>query len=513
MKKVEKKLAIIDIGSNTIRLVIYLHKEEYVLKEIENIKVSARLQNYLNNEQILTSEGLRILKNTLKLFKEIVSLHKGTLIKVFATAAIRQAKNKEEIKKSIRDEIGLSVDILSGEKEAFYGFLGVIHSTWIQDGITIDIGGGSTEITQFLNRKMVHSHSFPFGALTLKKQFIKEKVPTSDEMNNLAAFLQSKFLEIDWLENCRLPIVGIGGSARNLGKIDQAMKSYPIDSIHQYEINLKDILTVKEKLTSLSFSELQNVEGLSKERADIIIPAIEVFLTIYQTVDAPFFQFSQKGIREGILFNEIRDDNNYEYNNQLPLEKSLRQLAVEYEIDLEKRSAVTKTVMMLLDSLRKTGIFEVNENDIHDLRCASYIYNLGEFIERDSASQHTFYILSTRNMDGVSHRDRIKIALLTSYHSKTSFKQNVQPFKEWFTKQERHKLRVFGALLKFSFILNSTKREIVQGLRLLEGKDHIHLELYCNKSWTVEQQEAEKQIKHLENALGKSIILDFKWLS
>lgn len=98
MKKVEKKLAIIDIGSNTIRLAIYLHKEENVLKEVENIKVSARLQNYLNYEQILTSEGLRILKDTLKVFKEIVSLHNGTLIKVVATAAIRQAKIKKKLR-------------------------------------------------------------------------------------------------------------------------------------------------------------------------------------------------------------------------------------------------------------------------------------------------------------------------------------------------------------------------------------------------------------------------------
>lgn len=513
MKKVEKKLAIIDIGSNTIRLAIYLHKEENVLKEVENIKVSARLQNYLNYEQILTSEGLRILKDTLKVFKEIVSLHNGTLIKVVATAAIRQAKNKEEIKKSIREEIGLSVEILSGEKEAYYGFLGIINSTWIQDGITIDIGGGSTEITKFINRKMVHSHSYPFGALTLKQQFIKDKVPTSDEMSNLSAFLQSKFLECDWLKNCRLPIVGIGGSARNLGKIDQAIKSYPIDSIHQYEMNLKDILTVKEKLTSLSFSELQNVEGLSKERADIIIPAIEVFLTIYQVVNAPFFQFSQKGIREGILFDEIRNDIVNEHNNQHLLEKNLRQLAIEYEIDLEKRYAVMNTVKMFLDSIRKTRIFEVNENDIQDLRCASFIYNVGEFIERDSASRHTFYILSTSNINGVSHRDRIKIALLASYHSKATFKQNIQPFKEWFTKQDRQKLRVLGAILKFSFILNSTKRQIVQDIRFIEGKDHIQLEFYCNKSWQLEQQEAEKQIKHLENALGKKINLDFKLLS
>ncbi|MDI3312280.1 MAG: Ppx/GppA family phosphatase [Thermoanaerobacterium sp.] len=507
----EKRIAIIDIGSNTIRLVIYRYNDKNIFKEIENIKVPARLQNYLNHEQRITSEGLNILIDSLRVFKEIVSLHKVETMKIVATAAIREAKNRDEIKQLVSEKIGLSVEILSGEREAYYGFQGVINATNIQNGITIDIGGGSTEITKFLHRKIVRYHSFSFGVISLHRQFIKDKIPTNEELSNLSSFLNSEFMKIDWLKNCKLPIIGIGGSARNLGRIDQGMKDYPMESIHLYEMNLKDILTVKEKLASLSFEELQNVAGLSKERADIILLAIEVFQLLYRIVNAPFFQLSQKGIRDGILYDEIKEHSGSKDKFQHPIEKTFHQLALEYDVDLEKREMITKTAMMLFDAIRKTGIAELNENDLQDLRYASYIYNIGEYIEKSSASQHTFYILSNRNMDGLAHRDRIKIALLASYSSKTAYKHNVEPFKEWFTKQERQTLMVLGSIIKFAFHLNSSKRAIVQDVRFLidKGKNNIRLELYCNKSWQVEKLEVEKQIKHLEHALGKNIILDF----
>jgi exopolyphosphatase/guanosine-5'-triphosphate,3'-diphosphate pyrophosphatase len=502
--------AIIDIGSNTIRLIIYRIKTDKMIKEIENIKVSARLQNYIDYKQILNPEGINVLLETLMLFKEIISLHKVTSTKAVATAALRQAKNQDEIKQFINDKIGISIKILSEEEEAFYGFLGVIRATDINDGITIDLGGGSIEITQFLNRKMVNFHSFPMGVLTLNQRFVKNKVPTSYEISELSNYLHLKFHRLNWLINCQLPIIGIGGSARNLGEIDQAMKHYPLPSLHQYEMSIKDILTVKANLESLTYQELQKVKGLSKERSDIIFPAIEVFLSIYRTVNAPFFQLSEKGIRDGIIYDEIREPSLNKNDFYQNLEAILRQIALEFDIDLEKRLQVVDTLKRLFNTFCQTGILEADEQDLNDLRYASYLYNLGEFFEKDSASAHTFYLISNQNLEGFSHKNRIKLALLASYQSKAAFKNYIRPFKEWFPKKNRQKLRVLGSLLKLSFALNRTKRDIILDAKCREEKEQLYLELYCNKSWQIEQQEAEKQIRHLEKSLGRTIVLQFQ---
>ncbi|MGZ4161449.1 MAG: Ppx/GppA phosphatase family protein, partial [Neobacillus sp.] len=357
---------------------------------------------------------------------------------------------------------------------------------------------------------MVNFHSFPIGVLSLNKQFVKNKVPTDLGISELSNYLQLKFQRLKWLVNCQLPIIGIGGSARNLGEIDQAMKSYPLHSLHQYEMNIKDILMVKAKLELLSFQELQKVKGLSKERSDIIFPAIEVFLSLYKTVNAPFFQLSEKGIRDGILYDEIKKQHLDENDFQQNLEVNLYQMSLEFDIDLEKRQQVFNTVKRLFNTFGQAGILEDVEQDLDDLRFASYLYNLGEFFERDSASAHTFYLISNQNLEGFSHKDRIKIALLASFQSKDTFKSYVRPFKEWFPKKERQKLRILGSLLKVSFALNRTKRNIILDAKCREEEGHLHLKLYCNKSWQIEQQEAEKQIRHLEKSLGRTIVLQFQ---
>jgi exopolyphosphatase/guanosine-5'-triphosphate,3'-diphosphate pyrophosphatase len=357
---------------------------------------------------------------------------------------------------------------------------------------------------------VVHCHSFPFGVLSLNQQFVKNKVAASEELERISSYIRLHFEQMKWLNNCQLPIIGTGGSARNLAEIDQALKSYPLNSIHQYEINLNDILTVKAKLTALSYEELLRVPGLSKERSDIIIPAIEVFLSIYKLVNAPFFRFSQKGIRDGLVYEEI-DQSNARKNDYNLLQNVYYQMAAEYGMDLEKRKMVLNTVHLLFQSIRANGLADVNENDLHCLHCASYCYGLGEIIARDSAEAHTFYILANKNIDRLSHRDRIKIALLASYQSKNMFKKQIRPFKEWFTKDERQRLKQLGIILKISYILNSTKRDIVQDICFIKDNNgDLNLDIFCNKSWKVEQIEVEKQIKQFENAFGGKVMIHFK---
>lgn len=105
-----------------------------------------------------------------------------------ATAAIRSAKNRKMVLEAIKRETNFDFRVLSGQEEAYYGYLAVIHSVYLTEGITIDIGGASTEVAYFKNRELVHSYSFPFGALTLKKRFIANSEPKESEMKELTAF-------------------------------------------------------------------------------------------------------------------------------------------------------------------------------------------------------------------------------------------------------------------------------------------------------------------------------------
>jgi len=503
------KYGIIDIGSNTIRLVIYERNKAGRLKEIENVKSVARLREYLSDDEILSEEGIQVLLGTLLSFQEITRHHQVNEIKCVATATIRQAKNRQEIIDLIEKATDFQMRILTGFEEAYYGYLAVVNSTSVSEAVTIDIGGGSTELTYFKNRQLIHCHSFAFGALSLKKQFISGNVPTPAELKELSAYILEQFQSLPWLHNKYVPIIAIGGSARNLVQIHQSLKAYPLAGLHQYEMNLNDITRVRRVLSYLTFEQIQKLEGLSKDRADIIIPAVEVFKVLYEVVAARSFILSKKGLRDGLFYEEFNKQFGVPIFPNV-LEESFFELAQDYGINLDNVRYVNKLLTQLVEQIRFLNLFPVTNSDICDLKRAAHVYYLGQYIDEESSSQHTFYILANRTIDGLSHRDRLKLALTASYKNKTVFKQYIEPFADWFSSEERKKLRFLGALLRFAFSLNATKRNIVQAINVSEQSGAIMMEIFCKRDWRAEEYQAERHKKHLEKALKRPIILHFQ---
>jgi exopolyphosphatase/guanosine-5'-triphosphate,3'-diphosphate pyrophosphatase len=508
MSSQKKYFAVIDIGSNSMRLVIYFQQHSGRLHEVENVKAVARLRNYINDDKNLSDEGIYKLIRTLKSFKEVVSNYELTEFKIVATAAVRQARNNQEIKKIVKEELDWEMRILSEYEEAFYGYLAVVNSTTINEGITVDIGGGSTEVTYFKNRILRHSYSFPFGALNLKDFFDNKKTNVKN-IQKLRRFLQQSFHSIDWLPNKYVPLIGIGGSARNMVQIDQNLKRYPLAGLHQYEMNDSDMAQIIHYLASLSPEELSNVDGLSSDRADTILPAIILFHSLYLAINSDKFILSRKGLRDGVFYEDLSENSNINlYPNVL--EDSLTELINEYDLEPARIEQTKKLTEQLFNGFKTYGIGSLTKKDWELLYLACHVYNLGNYIDSESSSQHTFYLLSNRTIDGLMHTDRLKMSLIASYKSKTTFKQYIRPYKQWFIKEERKKLALLGAMLKFTYSLDDTNRQTVQDLKLTLKKDQtINLTFYCDKDFLPEQYQAEKQKKHLEKLLKKSIRLLF----
>ncbi|RDW16473.1 exopolyphosphatase [Oceanobacillus arenosus] len=500
--------SIIDIGSNTMRLVVYAQDKSGRLHEVENTKAVARLRNYLEEDNILNQKGITRMVDTLKSFKDVVDTYELNELVCVATATIRQAKNNQKIKEIVMEEVGWEMRILSEEEEAYYGYLAVVNSTSITEGITIDIGGGSTEVTYFKDRLLVNSHSFPFGALTLK-DFLTGNKSMEKKQIKLRAYLLEQFNTLDWLVDRQLPLIGIGGSARNLAQIHQSRENYPLAGLHQYQMNDSDIAEITSYLSSLCEEELGKVEGLSDDRVDTIIPAANVFLCLYQMIDATTFVLSRKGLRDGVFYEQMT--NHLEsplYPNVL--EDSIEDLVHEYNLNETQIHHVQFLTKKLLEELQINGLGSLTRHDWELLDRACYVYNLGQYIDSESSAQHTFYLLANRTIDGLMHIDRLKLALIASFKNKTVFNQFIDPFHSWFLKKERKKLYTLGSLLKFTYSLDATKRQVVQDFDFeMIKSDTIKLTLYCNNDFKPEEYQANKQKNHLEKALQKNIELKF----
>lgn len=502
------KIGVIDIGSNTIRLVIYEWSQSgRNFKEIENIKVTARLRSYLNRSQSLNDEGITLLIDTLQSFQIMINHYRLTNVICVATAAIRQSANREEILRTLQEKTGFSINLLSEYEEAYNGYLSVIHSTDIKEGITIDMGGASTEITYYRDRKLVHYHSFPFGSLSLKLQFVEGNVPTTGEREQIRQFLRPQFQSFAWLTDKHIPVIAMGGSARSVAQIHQNFIKYPLAGMHQYEMNILELKEVKENLQPLSYTELQKVEGLSKDRSYTILPAFELFDILCEISKATKFVFSLRGLREGILYQKMSNiDNDF-----IPLvDASINALMQDFRLASQDVDQVKKIASLFYDQVTPIigkGTF-FREEDFELLMRGAQTFHLGKYGDEESSSA-TFYLLANRTIMGLSHRERVKLALVASFKGKGTFQKYLQPLKSWFTKEEQKKLCILGAILKLSKSLDSTKHNIVRDLDITSNENSWTMNIRCQDYYKFEEYQFEKQKKHLEKLLKISIIPHF----
>lgn len=504
-----KKTAIIDIGSNTVRLVIYNYDNEGTLHELANMKKTARLRSYIDDTGVMNEEGIESLKELLLNFKQILEDFDVPFVYAAATAAIRQATNHAQIIAQMTAETGIELQLLSEEQEAYFGFVAVAYSMSTPSAITIDMGGGSTEITMFENKTLQHTHSFPFGTVSLKQKFIAGDTMTAAESKQLIAYVRKHFLSLPWIVDQHLPIIGIGGSARNIAQIHQQRIKHPISNVHHYEMKQDDMDELAQFLWTQSYEDLHQLEGLSADRADSILLAMEVFRTLMEVVHTPTFLFSKKGLREGIMINRVLQETPDAYNKYDIFGGSSRKLAASFGRSYEEQQYIDFLVTTLYRQACKEFQLIRMERELSFLRGAAPLYNLGDFIEQDSASQHTFYLIANQAIPGTSHRDRLRIALIASYKNKGQLEQLLVRYQGWFSKEEIKEIRMLGAILKFIFALNVSKRMVVKAVELKNDDDEVRITFTTSKTAAAESYAAERQKKHIERILKKTVTLQF----
>ncbi len=503
------KTAIIDIGSNTIRLVLYKYNKQEGLHEFGNIKKVARLRSYIQENGEMSEQGIQVLADTLTSFKKILDDFEVNDIKTAATAAVRQAKNNMEIIKRMEEQTGISIDLLSEEEEAYFGFVAIAHSMDTPSAVTIDIGGGSTEITLFKNKKLQKTISFPFGTVSLKQRFVSGDIINEDEKKLLRQYVKKQFDNLEWIKNVQLPVIAIGGSARNIAQIHQHLINYPISGVHQYEMTNNHLTELSNYLGGMTFEQLKQLDGLSSDRADIIGIALEVFRVLMSQVDATFFQISKKGLREGLIINRVLQSDPEAFDKYNVFDENAKRITFKYGRSEEECKMLSSLSEQLYKECCTLNCFSFNEKHLDLIKKAAQVYLIGEYIELDSSNQHTFYLIANQSIAGMNHVDRVKLALLASYKNKDYFRRFSAPFTAWIDREELKLLKDYGAILKFVYSLNVSKRNVVKSVKLEKLHDTILVNVKADNLPMAEIYQSERQKKYIERILKKTVQIQF----
>jgi len=503
-----KRFALLDIGSNTIRLVLFEYTPGEGLREIKNIKTPARLAQYLNEENIMEEAGILKLLDILEGFKRIADRYDVTEIHTAATAAVRASKNNKDIEKRVEEELNFPLRILTGEEEAYFGYKAVVHSISYKDAITIDIGGGSTELTFYENKNLVYSTSLPFGVVTLKNKFFKDEHNSEKAIKQTREFVKEELKSVRWIKDRNIPIVAMGGSARNVARIHQAMISYPIAGVHGYSMQLKHLQKVNNLLTETPTEELDNIDGLSKDRTDLIIPSIIVFEELYELANATAFEFSRQGLREGISMEIIKEDFPLAFNKFEVLETSLIELSNVFHVDRESGKKRASLAEGLYHELFRHGLIDVKRKHKYLMMNAAKLYKLGDFIDSDAGSQHTFYLLSNFNILGLKHKDRVRLALLASYKNNSLLSFYMREI-DWFSDEDHEQIRKMGSIIKFADSLNKSETDTVVDVMISDKGERFELVVRYTGDPVAEEYMAMRHMKHIEYITEKPIDVTF----
>lgn len=508
---IRNQYAIIDMGSNSFRLVINEIDNQGHYNELHNYKIVARLSAYILEDGSLSSAGVSIILDTLTRFKEVALSHQIKKMAVIATAAMRKATNQDEIVQTVKKELDITIRVLSEYEEAFYGYLAVVNSMSITEGFTVDIGGGSTEITMFTNRMLRHYHSFPFGAITLHQRFFQETKNQAESVQNLKDYVHEQLLTLPWLtDKLHLPIIGIGGSARNLALIHQRQVKYPLAGIHQYEIPSSDLNEINSMLQESSFDERSQVDGLSKDRVDIIVPASEVISAIVNNVQADTFIMSRKGLRDGVFYEELLKTME---TNRFPnvVEESIHQITSKYNIKVAHANHLSFLATQLYKQVSSYALVEHKQDEaLRLLQLSARFLYVGETINSESSSQNTFYLLTNITIEGLSHQDRLAVAFISSYKSKSQMLKFAEPFMQILSKSNLKLFELLGSIMKLAYSLDRTRRGAITKIGHVTKKhDQLVIPLFYRKDSYFENIHAIKNKKPLEKAIKHSIELTF----
>ena len=293
----EPRTAIIDIGSNSIRLVVYQGPER-MPATLFNEKVMAGLGRGLAETGAIAETGITVAKDALARFAAVAREMEVTRLRTVATAAVRDASNGKVLLDAARD-LGLEVELLSGEQEATGAGYGVLSAIPQADGIVGDLGGGSLELIRIRGGKVGERVSFPLGVLRIGA--IRDKGPGVLQREVARALDRAGWTG----KGAGLPLYLVGGSWRALARLDMHLGSYPLPVIHEYAMSAEAIARMGRTISHVNKSWLRAIPGLSAARAATLSDGTALLVSLLKHLGSDTTIVSAFGLREGLLYGAL----------------------------------------------------------------------------------------------------------------------------------------------------------------------------------------------------------------
>jgi exopolyphosphatase/guanosine-5'-triphosphate,3'-diphosphate pyrophosphatase len=402
----ERPFAVVDIGSNSGRMIVFRLRDDEHLDVIEDARAPLRLARELRDDDELGPEAIGRAVEALHDFKAVADGAGATKMIAVATSAVREARDGHDLVAAAK-ELGVELQVIDGELEARLGFLGAVHDLPVTAGCTMDVGGGSIEITRFEDRQLGTSWTMPFGSLRASDRFLEHDPPTEKELRRLRT-ATAEALEAAGVSELRKheDLVGMGGTVRNLAKVDLKRAEVDLPLLHGYELSARRLAAMIDDLAERSMSRRALVPGLNPDRADTIVGGALVVAEVMEHVGARRLIVSSRGLREGLALDSFgRDVPPASWVRTISVATLAGRFATWDVVAAERRTAIAVKIFDVLDATSPSSVREM-------LTHAATLVDIGRAIDYYDRFSHAAMIVLAADLAGFSHPDLAALATI-----------------------------------------------------------------------------------------------------
>ncbi len=320
----------------------------------------------------------------------------------------------------------------------------------------------------------------------------------------MIAMIEETAAQHPWIyQHPGLPMVGLGGTMRSLCNMDQRKKKYSLTLTHNYQLSDVEVDSWLTELRRLPFEQRKRVDGLSKDRADIIIPGLLILTTLFRISGASHYIVSGAGLRDGIFYETYRPEAP-QFSDVL--EHSVQNLlGLHPMVSLAHVQHVERLALRMFAHMH--GEHQLDERAGTYLRTAALLYRIGITIHYYQYHKHTFYLVAHSRIDGLTHREILLCAFIASFKSEKKLKQSVQLYKDVLRETDAELITKLGSLLQVAVALDRTETQVITDIETqLIGKQ-LHLSVIACNDWHIERRELETLSKDVQDIWGVKMVL------
>ncbi|MEA2297953.1 MAG: exopolyphosphatase / guanosine-5-triphosphate,3-diphosphate pyrophosphatase, partial [Solirubrobacteraceae bacterium] len=500
MSEEVRRLAVIDLGSNSFRLVVFSSGEGW-WKRTDEIFEAVRIGEGLAATGSLGEAPIRRALSTAYVFAHFCRANglRPESIRAVATSAIRDAENAGDFLVRAEQRTKLAVRVLSQQEEAYYGYLAAVNSTTLADGCVLDLGGGSMQVVGVEGRLAGASESFRLGAVRMTERFLPDDRPAKRrELDTLRAHVTRKLGRAPWLAGTGRRLVGLGGTVRNLATAAQRAAGLPSIGVQGMVVTRDALEDLVERLAALPPQERAEVPGIKAARADLILAGAVVVAAVLEVGGFDSLEATEAGLREGIFFET-------HLGGELPLFEDVRRasvvnLAAQYHVDEAHTRHVARLALGLFDELAAAGLHPGDPMERELLWAASALHDIGMSVDYDDHHKHSRYLILNAGLPGFAPNEVAVIAQAALFHRKGMPDAGfLEPVLEEGDLARLHRL---AALLRLAEDLERSRDQSVREAHIRVRGDDAELRIIAAGDLAVPRWAAQRETAVFERAFG-----------